>query len=68
MLEKRATIWFLANSDDEDEPNEQPVGTGGVKRTRDNNGFQQPNKRMREETRVWYFSVFFLIRKQMCFC
>jgi hypothetical protein len=44
-------IVFLANSDDEDEPNERPVGGGGVKRPRNNN-FEPPNKRFHEETRV----------------
>ncbi len=43
--------WRLSNSDDEDEPNERPVGNGGIKRPRNNN-FEQPNKRFRDETRV----------------
>ncbi|CAF3573388.1 unnamed protein product [Rotaria sp. Silwood1] len=41
--------WCLTNSDDEDEPNERPVGTGGIKRARNNNTFEQSNKRFREE-------------------
>ncbi|CAF2614373.1 unnamed protein product [Rotaria sp. Silwood2] len=43
--------WCLTNSDDEDEPNERPVGTGGIKRPR-NNIFEQSNKRFREEPRA----------------
>jgi len=49
MIEK---LCFVANSDDEDEPNERPMGSGGVKRPRNNNHFDQSNKRSREETNV----------------
>lgn len=43
---------IVANSDDEDEPNERPVG--GVKRPhgQNQNQFDQGNKRARQETQV----------------
>ncbi|CAF1324113.1 unnamed protein product [Adineta steineri] len=44
--------WCLTNSDDEDEPNERPIGNGGVKRPRNNTIFEQQNKRVREEPRL----------------
>jgi hypothetical protein len=47
-LNQYQKVAFLANSDDEDEPNERPVG---VKRPL-NNTFQPPNKRIREEPQV----------------
>lgn len=55
-------ILFIANSDDEDEPNERPVGNGGVKRPR-NNTSEQSNKRFTEETRA--FKVILLEKKSM---
>jgi hypothetical protein len=47
-LDQYRKVAFLANSDDEDEPNERPVG---VKRPL-NNIFELPNKRIREEPQV----------------
>lgn len=47
---------ILANSDDEDEPNEKPVPHGGGKRQRNNNNhnndFEPSYKRSREESQV----------------
>ncbi|UJR22696.1 hypothetical protein I4U23_025732 [Adineta vaga] len=40
--------WCLTNSDDEDEPNERPVATGGVKRPA-SNFYEQSNKRSHVE-------------------
>lgn len=56
---KKYWISFVANSDDEDEPNEQPVRTGGGKRPRVDSPFTNPNKRTREETSVWKFFIIF---------